>query len=200
MKLDKSGLRRIIKQEIASARQEAALRPSSKLSMTRIREIILEEVAAVKKQRLAESAQGMRRTGKMSLVEALLGEADSPKAEHPVVTAGDVKQAMHDGVAKWNPDYAKNNLPGSFQRRVRGSKYMCDLLGKSKPTYDDVAAYIAKQLSEKDGGHMSLIDMKLDAAGAEGGNSPELDEKIYNYAMRGIYTKYPHAASSRHSH
>ena len=62
MKLDKSGLRRIIKHEIASARQEAALRPSAKLSMTRIREIILEEVTAVKKQRLAEAAQGMRRT------------------------------------------------------------------------------------------------------------------------------------------
>ena len=201
MKLDKSGLRRIIKHEIASARQEAALRPSAKLSMTRIREIILEEVTAVKKQRLAEAAQGMRRTSKLSLVEALLGEADSKKAEQPVVTASDVKKAMHDGVAKSNPEYAKNNLPGAFLRRVRSSDYVCKLIGKGdKPTYNDIADYIAIQLSKKDGGLMSLIDRQLDMAPAVDVSSAELDEMIYDLAMRGIYTKYPHAASSSHSH
>jgi hypothetical protein len=130
-----------------------------------------------------------------------LNEAD-PRAEAPAaVSANDVKKAMYDEVAKWNPDYAKNNLPGAFQRRVRSSQGVCELIGKgSKPTFDDAAAYIAIQLSKKDGGFMQLVDRQLDVAPVPDVNSAALDEKIYNLAMRGIYEKYPHAASSSHAH
>jgi len=153
----------------------------NKLTLQKLRHIINEEYRKISRERLNE---------------------ESPQEKGPaVVTASDVKKAMYDGVAKSNPDYAKNNLPGTFQRRVRSSKYMCELIGKGEnPTYDDAAAYIAMQLSKKDGGLMDLVDRKLDSAPEEDSNTPELDEKIYNLAMRGIYEKYPYAAPRGHNH
>ena len=153
----------------------------NKLTLRKLRLIINEEYRKIARARLNEA---------------------NPQEEGPeAVSASDVKKAMHDGVAKSNPEYAKNNLPGAFQRRVRSSATVCELIGKGdKPTYDDIAAYIAIQLSKKDGGLMSVIDRKLDSAPAVDVNSAELDEMIYDLAMRGIYTKYPHAASSSHSH
>ncbi len=134
---------------------------------------------------------------------ASLSEVGPQVGVPTVVTADDVKKAMYDSVAKWNPDYAKNNLPGIFQRRVRSSQYVCELIGKgSKPTFDDATAYIAKQLSNKNGGLMELVDRQLDAVDSvdASGNYSELDDKVYNLAMRGIYEKYPHAANPRHGH
>lgn len=192
MKLDKSGLRRIIKQEIASARQEAALRPTSKLSMTRIREIILEEVAAVKKQRLTESAQGMRRTGKMSLVEALLGEADDGKGdkkENPVATAADLKKALHDSTAKWNVDYAKS-IPRVFVRAVKEEPWLQALINKGpNPSYDDIIDYLVKEINGSTPKQM-VANFEKRILNATGDRT--LDDQVISHAMPGLYAKYPH--------
>lgn len=153
----------------------------NKLTLHKLRHIINEEYRKIARARLNE---------------------ESPQEKGTAVVSGsDVKKAMHDGVAKSNPDYAKNNLPGAFQRRVRSSDSVCKLIGKGdKPTYNDIADYIAMQLSKKDGGLMRVIDRQLDMAPAVDVSSAELDEMIYDLAMGGIYAKYPHAATPGHSH
>ena len=76
-KIGKDDIRRMVIEEVASAKREVAARKSGTLSRERLREIILEEVALHKRSRQPlQESQDMRVVPKLSLVRALLGEAD----------------------------------------------------------------------------------------------------------------------------
>ncbi len=80
-RLDRDTLRRMIIEEVAQARKEA-VRPAAGLTRERLRQIIMEEVSAVKRDRLmGEWVEA--RTPKLSLVAALLGEADDKGSKAP---------------------------------------------------------------------------------------------------------------------
>jgi hypothetical protein len=72
-------IRKMILEEVAQANREVAARHPSKLTHARIREIILQEAAALRVHR--ETHGGMTRTPKVGLVEAIMGsDADLDEA------------------------------------------------------------------------------------------------------------------------
>ena len=80
-KIGKDDIRRMVIEEVASAKREVAARKSGTLSRERLREIILEEVAHHQRSRPLQESHDMRITPKLSLARALLGEADDKGAK-----------------------------------------------------------------------------------------------------------------------
>lgn len=74
--ISRNVLREMILSEVAQAQGEVAARKPVRLSRERIREIVLEEAAAIRATRPTAYGDDMRITSKLSLVEALMGDMD----------------------------------------------------------------------------------------------------------------------------
>jgi len=115
-KLAKSDITRMVMEEVASAKREVAARRSGSLSRERLREIILEEVAAHSKARSLLESRDMQVTPKLSLVRALLGEADDKggvgfsDGGPGMLKVGSQKYYVFDGDPKDEPSLPEFNM------------------------------------------------------------------------------------------
>jgi len=94
--ISRSVLREMILSEVTQAQSEVAARRPVKLSRERIREIVLEEAAAIRAARPTSYGSDMRITSKLSLVEALMDDMDEAG---PGIILSDPR---HDGTAEGN--------------------------------------------------------------------------------------------------
>jgi hypothetical protein len=104
-------------EEVASAKREVAARKSGTLSRERLREIILEEVAHHKRSRPLQESHDMSITPKLSLVRALLGEADDKGGAAGfadggpgMLKVGSQKYYVFDGDPKDEPSLPEFNM------------------------------------------------------------------------------------------
>ncbi len=90
--ISRSVLREMILSEVAQAQNEVAARKPARLTRERIREIVLEEAAAIRSARPVSHGGDMMITSKLSLVEALMGDMDEAG---PGIILSDPKTDKH---------------------------------------------------------------------------------------------------------
>jgi len=79
--ITKSEIRRMIISEVTQAREEIARRQPAQLTRARVRDLVLQEAAAIRADQARRSAVAdMMRTRKLSLVEAIMGDDDIDEA------------------------------------------------------------------------------------------------------------------------